>query len=233
MNDRTKSRVNDKRSFIDNPYFFLATKIGNALSIKLTDSYIKTFLNKRLTEKPVTLTAEKKDLVIVLPFLRKWSLDLRTRLKNSISKNLPFCKIRVIFKSSTRISNFFQFKDKMPYCLRSNVVYKFSCGRCNATYYGETCRHLSVRVGKYSGVSPLTRKKSKSKKSTAVKDYMLFCDHIVSIDDFKILATSDSDFHVKVKESLLISRDEPILNKNEMPLPLYLFDWSLPYEIIF
>ena len=51
--------------------FFLATKIGNALSIKLTDSYIKNFLNKRLTEKPVTLTAEKKDFVIVLPFLRK------------------------------------------------------------------------------------------------------------------------------------------------------------------
>ena len=89
---------------------------------------------------------------------------------------------------------------------------------------GETCRHLSVRVGEHSGVSPLTGKKSKFKKSTAVKNHMLFCDHIVSIDDFKILATSDSDFHVKVKESLLISRDEPILNKNEMPLPLYLFD---------
>ena len=53
---------------------------------------------------------------------------------------------------------------------------------------------------------------------------MLFCDHIVSIDDFKILTTNDSDFHVKVKESLLISYDEPILNKNETSLPLYLFD---------
>ena len=133
-------------------------------------------------------------------------------------------KIRVIFKSSTRVSNFFQFKDKMPYCLHSNIVYKFSCGRCNATYYGETCRHLSVRVGEHSVVSTLTGKKSKSKKSTAVKDHMPFCDHIVSIDDFKILATSDSDFHVKVKESLLISHDEPVLNKNETPLPLYLFD---------
>ena len=29
---------------------------------------------------------------------------------------------------------------------------------------------LSIRVGKH-GVSPLTRKKSKSKKSTAVKDH--------------------------------------------------------------
>ena len=42
---------------------------------------------------------------------------------------------------------------------------------------------------------------------------MLFCDHILSNDDFKILATSYSDFHVKFKESLLISTGEPILNK--------------------
>ena len=52
---------------------------------------------------------------------------------------------------------------------------------------------------------------------------MLFCDHVVFIDDF---------FYVKVKEKLLISHDEPILNKNETSLPLYLFDWSLSYEII-
>ena len=112
----------------------------------------------------------------------------------------------------------------MLYCLRYNVVYKFSCGRYNATYYGETCQCLSVRVGEHSGVSPLTGKKSKSKKSTAVRDHMVFCDHFVSIVDFKILATSDSDFYVKVKESLLISRDEHILNKNETSLSLYLFD---------
>ena len=115
----------------------------NAFPIKLTDSCIKKFLNKKLTEKPVTLTAEKNHLIIVLPFIGKSSLDLGTLLKNNISKNLPFRKIRVIFKSSTRISNFFHFKDKMPYCLGSNVIYKFSCDRCNATYYGEICRHLS------------------------------------------------------------------------------------------
>ena len=64
----------------------------------------------------------------------------------------------------------------------SNVGYKFSCGRCNAIYYGRTCRHLSVRVGKHLGVSPLTGKKSKSKRSMAVKGHMLFCDHIVCVD---------------------------------------------------
>ena len=101
----------------------------------------------------------------------------------------------------------------MPYCLRYNVVYKFLCGRCNATYCGKTCQHLSDRVGEHFSVSPLTEKKSKCKKSTAVKDHMLFCDHIESIDKFKISASRDSDFHAKVKESLLISRDEPILEK--------------------
>ena len=73
----------------------------------------------------------------------------------------------------------------MPYCLCSNAIYKFSYGRCNATYYGETSRHLSVRVGEHSGVSPLTWKKSNSKKYTSVKDDVLFCDHIVYIGDFR------------------------------------------------
>ena len=112
----------------------------------------------------------------------------------------------------------------MPFNLRSNVVYKFSCGRCNATYYGETCRHLNVRVGEHLGISPLTGKKSKARKTTAVKDHMLFCDHIVSLDDFKILTSSNSEFHLKIKESLFISRDKPELNRNEKSLPLCLFD---------
>ena len=94
------------------------------------------------------------------------------------------------------------------------------CGRCNATYYSETCRHFKVRVGEHSGISPLTNKRSKSKKLTAVKDHMLMCDQPVSFDDFKVLASSNSEFHLKIKES----RDQPILNRNEASLPLYLFD---------
>ena len=83
----------------------------------------------------------------------------KTHLQNSINKNLPFCKIKVIFKSTTRLSKFFRFKDKVPFNLHSNVAYKFLCGRCNATYYGEASWRLNIRVGEHSGVSPLTGKK--------------------------------------------------------------------------
>ena len=62
----------------------------------------------------VKLKDEKKNFVIVLPFLGKLSLDLRTGLKNGISENLPFCKIRVIFKCSHEFPIFSSSKIKCP-----------------------------------------------------------------------------------------------------------------------
>ena len=114
----------------------------------------------------------------------------------------------------------------MPLNLRSIVVYKFSCGRCNASYYGKTCRHLNIRVGEHSGVSPSTGKKSRAKTTTAIKDHMLLCDHVVFHEDFKILASSNSEFHLKPQDQRksFNIRDKPELNKNEKSLPLYLFD---------
>ena len=69
------------------------------------------------------LFTTNQHLVGNLPYL-----GIRTRLQNSINKNLPFCKIKVIFESTTRLSNFYRFKDRVSFNLRSNVVYKLSCG---------------------------------------------------------------------------------------------------------
>ena len=122
----------------------------NAFRIKLVDNCIKTNSNKKFLHTPVALTVQKKELFIALPYLGNFSLAIKTCLQNSINKNLSFCKIKVIFKSTTRLSEHFCFKDKGPFNLQSNVVvYKFSCGRYNATYYGETCRHLNIRVGEH------------------------------------------------------------------------------------
>ena len=45
------------------------------------------------------------------------------------------------------------------------------------------------------------------------------CDQLVSFDDFKVLASSNSEFHLKNKESLLISGNQSILYKNKASLP--------------
>ena len=73
-----------------------------------------------------------------------------------------------------------------------------------------TCQNFEVLEGNYviakeHGVSPLTRKKLKTKTTTAIKYHMLLCDQVVSLKDFKTLASSNSDFHFNIKESLLIA----------------------------
>ena len=91
-----------------------------------------------------------------------------------------------MFKNKTTLGNNFYFKDQIPKDLSSVVVYKFHCGLCNKSYYGEFVRHLNVRIGEYIGILPLTVKQVKPKKSS-VADHLLFCNHSASYDDFSIL----------------------------------------------
>ena len=96
-------------------------------------------------------TVPKKVFFIVLLYLVMSSLGLRTLLQESINSNISFCQMKFFLKLSTRLANFFRFKDKIPFCLRSNIVYELAWGRCNATYYGKTCRPFRVTVGEHSG----------------------------------------------------------------------------------
>ena len=120
--------------------------------------------------------------------------------------------------------NDFRFKDHLPDNLVSCDVYKCQCGRCNASYYGETDRHLKVRSGEHISISPLTFKKVKPSAESSIRDHLLFCNHDPSFDDFTILAQGTNKFLLEIKESLLIKRDKPILNKNISSAPLFLFD---------
>ena len=149
----------------------------NGYTSRFIDSCIKKLLNKLYTPKLIFQTVSKNELFIILPYLGKVSLQTRSRLSKLIRQNLPFCKINVIFKSSIRMSNVFNFKDNICKELKSGVVYRFECGSCNAAYYGKTKRHLKVRVSEHMDVSPLTGKKVNTGfQSSAIKDHMLVCD---------------------------------------------------------
>ena len=87
-------------------------------------------------------------------------------------------------------------------------------------------RHLNVRIGEHIGISPYTKKQVKPKNSSVV-DHLLFCNHSASYDDFSILKRENKKFLLELKESLLIMRDKPSLNRNITLEPLYLFDRAL------
>ena len=165
-------------------------------------------------------------MFLSLPCLGEISVQTRTKLRKSLKGLLNFCKLQIVFNSQRKLSSVFRFKDRLPFDLVSGVVYKYTCGRCNSTYYGETDRHLKVRSGEHIGISPLTFKKTKPSKESAGHDHLLNCNNIPSFEEFAILTNGDNKFVLEIKESLLIKRDKPILNKNISSAKLFLFDSS-------
>ena len=97
------------------------------------------------------------------------------------------------------------------------------CSCCNATYYGQTQRHFFVRASEHLGITPLTGKFVKTPNKSAIFD-MLLDGHKASFDNFLILLKENNAFKLQLKESLLISHDKPILNRNIYSFPLELFD---------
>ena len=70
--------------------------------------------------KETTITAEKKPVVLALPYLG--SISLKTR-----SSILHCCKFQIAFKNKTRLGNNFHLKGRIFKDLTSGAVYKCQC----------------------------------------------------------------------------------------------------------
>ena len=124
--------------------------------LSFIDNRFKAFVDKLFIKRPQETTAVKKTLFLSLLYLGEICLQIRLKLRKSLKGLLNSCKLQIVFKSQKKLSNVFNFKDHLPFDLVSGVVYKYACGRCNSTYYGETDRHLKVSSGEHIGISPLT-----------------------------------------------------------------------------
>ena len=72
--------------------------------------------------------------------------------------------------------------------LCSNLVHKFKCSICNDIYYGKTIRHFKVRACEHFGITPITRKKVKNPKESAVFDDIVHTNHNdASVHEFETL----------------------------------------------
>ena len=152
------------------------------------------------------------------------AVTFKTIFTITLKQLLPACDLRVIFKVSLCIKNYFNFKDKIKRELRYLLVHNFKCNSCNAEYIGKTKRHYRTRTSEHIGVSPLTVKCVKNNSQTsAVHDHMLFCKTVVCPEDFSILAKSSCNFKLEIQESILIKLLKLTLNKNVSSVPLYLF----------
>ena len=196
----------------------------NGYPYNFIDVCIKRFLNKMFIDKKVYALAPKKELVCVLPFIGKKSLQLRSKLVKSIQNNLSFCHLTVVFQSPHELCTLFRFKDTLNKKIRSDLVYSYSCSSCNTTYYGKTYRHFFTRTAEHMGISNLTGKRVKNVKESAISEHLLQCYCTIDFDNFDILASDTNSFRLLIKESLLIKRDKPVWNRTVKSFPLKLFD---------
>ena len=112
--------------------------------VNIIDQCIEKFLDKLYVPKQIVPTVPRRELLVVLPFLGTFPLNLRKRLYKSFSKSLPKCNINVIFQSKNRLSSLFKFKDSIPLHLHSYFIYKFQCSNYNITYYGKNGTKTNV-----------------------------------------------------------------------------------------
>ena len=167
----------------------------------------------RVREREKVIAVPKKTLFLVLPCLGPLSLQTRTKLRKSLKGILNCYKLQIVFKSQNKLAKAFRFKDRILKELTSSVVNTFQCGFCSESYYGECVRHRNVRIGEHIRILPLTKKKVKPKGSAA-SDHLLLCNHSPSLGNFSVLTKENTKFLLEFKESLLIMRDRPSLNRN-------------------
>ena len=194
------------------------------------DRCVKIFLNRKLN--PDTKTKiEKEELIVSLPFVGKYSNEVKKKLKGLASTHLQSnFKISVVWSSGRTLRSFFAFKERIPMHLRSMILYRFTCDGCNSIYIGKTKRHFLVRACEHLGKSFLTGKgltyNPSYTNNTAVWKHLnqsSTCQ--ASLDSFDIIGGAKNDFFLKLKETLLIKKIKPtLLNPNGQSVPLHLFD---------
>ena len=99
-------------------------------------------------------------------------------------------------------------KGFVPQGLRSHEVYKFTCAGCNASYIGETTRHVSTRVREHL-VSDKASRVYNCKHLASSKA----CRDSCSTECFTILDSVNSRFKIKIKEALHIKWNKATLNQ--------------------
>ena len=94
-------------------------------------------------------------------------------------------------------------KPRVEKQLKSGVVYKIDCSRCNACYVGQTSLHLITRIKEHQRSGP-------------VQNHMNICRTCFTIDDVSILAVSKRSIsHLMTLEALFIKSIKPELNTKD------------------
>ena len=93
-----------------------------------------------------------------------------------MERDLPYCKLKVIFRSKHRLNTLFRFKDSLEKKIHPRMIYRYTCSNCKVTIYGKTFRHFYARASEHMGIPKFTEKCLKKVKQSVLSDHLLQCN---------------------------------------------------------
>ena len=163
---------------------------------------------------------EKQKVYVSFPYFGPCTLKLIKDFQRILANDLPHVQFIFSLKNTFCIGSFFKFKDLIPADVRFNIVYKYTCDVCQASYIGSTQKQARVRYCQHAGISFRTLRPVNSSISSSIYSHCNDSDHRFSFQNFSIL-DSTSRYDLRVLESLFIKSDKPKLNSDQSAHPLY------------
>ena len=192
----------------------------NGYPKQFIETIIRTVLDKMLNKRSMTVpTVPKLEKYFVLPYLGKGSINMQNELTEMFKKFYPYLSPKIVLRNRFTIGSLFKFKDNVPMCIRSGVVYQFRCSSCEESYIGSTYVRLYTRVCEHKGISDRTGNILTTPKQSSIRDHSHTCDTPVSFNDFTILG-SEPSHSLRILESLFIHQLKPRLNGTTSAYPL-------------
>ena len=193
----------------------------NGYNLPFLENIIRDFLNKKHSNKDITLGCKQRKVYITLPYLGEVSEQVKGAIYSCLSRIKCGSVQVVITYNFARVGGQFPYKDRQPKQLANGVVYKIECNDCDKFYIGETARASYKRFTEHC-------KRSGSGLTEVGKHLKANPTHNIDFDNsFSVLKYGLSyTWKRKFAETLFLQEhaaDPNRLNDMQTSLQLYLF----------
>ena len=183
---------------------------------------LNKFMNSKLRPKTKYFNVPKMPFYCSVPYLFN-NGNFYSKLEKLISKHCPAIKCDLIPVNPLSIKSLFRYKDKLSPLMTSNIIYLFTCPKCQlGKYVGASKRLLKVRIDSHRGVSYRTNNKITNPEFSNIRVHTKKCKIEIQYKHFEILGRASSPSELSVYESLFIKKVVPHLNNRSSAAPLYI-----------
>ena len=195
----------------------------------------KTIKNKLMRSSNDVQYGPKKDPVYMkLPYKGIASERASKSIRSIVQSTYGSVSLRMIFSTNQMLPT--SHKDALPKDKKSNVIYKFTCNRCESEYIRKTERRLSDRIKEHIPTAlrcnsqrpkmpstynlrsqpreVCTASSQKTTQTSAIRLHLIDnpdCASQYTKDSFQIIGSARSAFQLSILEAVLINSNKPIL----------------------